>query len=480
MRPPLTFDREYYFSIDNMVKDVFLRKHMDSQGYIFLNIIAEFNRLKQLTTDYELLRSVCLQSTTIEIRIGDDGKDRLRKVGDWERWILPMAERDLSAQNDGPASVRRPSESIVRQHDQIPFHPRSPASAGQQSSFGKSDRPLQMMNGGPTPFYPSGMDPSYGEFAGSEETRGRQAKPAQHRDNGSPHVNGFSAPAEETNGEPDTFPSSQIDGLTVVVRKHEITQRRTPFHNTGSRTFSNGSIDSRNIMEEVSKTQPQEQAPKVNGEGYHNGFVHEFRSKMTTTDQTCSDGASSPPSSHNPESHPSLQSPDANALTLFWVKDKEAPVEIGSLPADTTHELYTHLRFKALSQRDAAATGTCPYDLDVLYQFWSHFLIRNFNSQMYSEFRNLAKSDSTERHNETGLANLIKYYNESLASQIPIREGVARDYAELVKSESQSEGQGFKQLRAAWRDGALNLKNRKKLGDILDSTIKAKLDALDA
>lgn len=164
-------------------------------------------------------------------------------------------------------------------------------------------------------------------------------------------------------------------------------------------------------------------------------------------------------------------------MTLFWVKDKDAPVDLGSLPADTTHELYTHLRIKALAQRDVAATGTCPYDMDVLYQFWSHFLIRNFNSHMYLEFCQLAKSDATERHNETGTTNLIKYYNECLSSQISIREHVAHDFAELVSRESgKSERSAFDALKTAWRSGSLNLKNRKKLGDLLDDSLKRELD----
>lgn len=165
-------------------------------------------------------------------------------------------------------------------------------------------------------------------------------------------------------------------------------------------------------------------------------------------------------------------------MTLFWVKDKENPVDVNTLPPDTTHEPYTTLRVKALSQRDDAATGTCPYDLDVLYQFWSHFLIRNFNSHMYSEFRDLATKDAKERHNDTGMKNLVKFYCEAVSSSIPIRDNIAGDFADLVKSESsKSDRLAFTQLRDAWRSGALNLKNRKKLGDMFDDSLKAELDS---
>lgn len=37
---------EYYFSPDNLYKDHFLRNQMDAQGFVPLQVLAEFNRVK--------------------------------------------------------------------------------------------------------------------------------------------------------------------------------------------------------------------------------------------------------------------------------------------------------------------------------------------------------------------------------------------------------------------------------------------------
>lgn len=102
---PITAQVEYYFSIENLFKDVYLRKQMDSQGFVHLDVIARFRKIKELTSDREIFSAACQQAQSLEVVTGEDGIDRVRRRDGWEQFVLPsMTDRDESARNAGPAT----------------------------------------------------------------------------------------------------------------------------------------------------------------------------------------------------------------------------------------------------------------------------------------------------------------------------------------------------------------------------------------
>ncbi|OTA54318.1 hypothetical protein K449DRAFT_426324 [Hypoxylon sp. EC38] len=95
---------EYYFSIDNLCKDWYLRKFMDSQGFVPLDVIASFKRMQEIAADWQLIRIACDSSPLIEYIVTEDGQDKVRRREQWEPWVLAMHMRHPTAQHDGPAN----------------------------------------------------------------------------------------------------------------------------------------------------------------------------------------------------------------------------------------------------------------------------------------------------------------------------------------------------------------------------------------
>jgi len=229
---------------------MFLRKHMDSKGFVFLNVISEFNRIKQLTTDLELIKLVCYQSRMIEFRIGHDGKDRLRAREGWQQWILPLAERDVSAQNEGPEELYNPPLPHPAGFDPN-GSARYPADMPAPPAF-SNEIPYPMVNG----FHPGAaqhapVPPSEGlpNGATTEGVNGN-AMP-----NGHPTENATKA----VSGTSNLFSNEQVQSLTVIVRKQDTFQMPVlpPF---ATCTFSNGNTSSRSDVPDDSEKMTGEHA----------------------------------------------------------------------------------------------------------------------------------------------------------------------------------------------------------------------------
>jgi la-related protein 1 len=95
---------------------------------------------------------------------------------------------------------------------------------------------------------------------------------------------------------------------------------------------------------------------------------------------------------------------------------------------------------------------------------------------MYNEFRRYAFEDS-RAFAMCGMKNLISYYDQILKSKNKvIPETLAQHYVELVNSEDNEERPAFQRLRVAWRDGALDMKSRKRIDNFVDSKLREELE----
>jgi la-related protein 1 len=237
----VTMQLEYYFSIDNLCKDVYLRKHMDSQGFVFLAFIAKFRRIQSLTSEFDLLRFACQESEVVDIVTGDDGIDRIRRQDGWEKWVLAMDERDETAKNNGP-------ECYIRQQIHTRHQPLVPRMMAQ---------PHPVMS--PTTAGPNGAESSYRAYPTLPAPQNGVEHSADYITESplsaavpdfapSPPSNELSELEAET-----TFTNEEVDNLQLVYnRKSQAdTKPKASGHSPSSRTFSNGSIDGMSITEEL-------------------------------------------------------------------------------------------------------------------------------------------------------------------------------------------------------------------------------------
>ncbi|KAG6475738.1 la-related protein 1B-like [Zingiber officinale] len=98
---------EYYFSVDNLCRDSFLRSNMDAQGWVPISLIATFRRVKRVTSNTNYILSALRSSIVIEIQ-----GENIRRHNDWKRWILPSANgRD--GQPSGSTASASNYDSVV-------------------------------------------------------------------------------------------------------------------------------------------------------------------------------------------------------------------------------------------------------------------------------------------------------------------------------------------------------------------------------
>lgn len=109
---------EYYFSAENLCKDRYLRLQMDADGWVPLTFIANFNRMRALSTDVGFIAACLAGSGVVQV----DG-DRVRCRNDWSVWPL------TAPSTAGPATPAAASASDTA----------SPAASGSPSPLHNSD-----------------------------------------------------------------------------------------------------------------------------------------------------------------------------------------------------------------------------------------------------------------------------------------------------------------------------------------------------
>ncbi|KAH7315800.1 hypothetical protein KP509_21G066200 [Ceratopteris richardii] len=124
----------YYFSEENLMKDCYLREHMDGEGFVPISLIARFNRVR---INLSVILNALHHSTVVEVQVlclsdvswllhlqfdfilGLHAQhDRIRRRNDGGKWRLQPGQRSAVLSVEDNISLRNLREGFHRETEQ--------------------------------------------------------------------------------------------------------------------------------------------------------------------------------------------------------------------------------------------------------------------------------------------------------------------------------------------------------------------------
>eukprot|EP00292_Cryptomonas_paramecium_P013218 CAMPEP_0113697578 /NCGR_PEP_ID=MMETSP0038_2-20120614/22213_1 /TAXON_ID=2898 /ORGANISM="Cryptomonas paramecium" /LENGTH=219 /DNA_ID=CAMNT_0000620607 /DNA_START=162 /DNA_END=818 /DNA_ORIENTATION=+ /assembly_acc=CAM_ASM_000170 len=97
LREKIKTQVEYYMSRENLLQDAYLVRQMDKDHFVDLSVVAEFNKIKQLTSDLDLVLASIKDSDKIVI---DEAKRRIKPTTIFLRTTLIIRNIPSDADRD--------------------------------------------------------------------------------------------------------------------------------------------------------------------------------------------------------------------------------------------------------------------------------------------------------------------------------------------------------------------------------------------
>ncbi|XP_046833296.1 la-related protein 1 isoform X2 [Vespa crabro] len=109
---------EYYFSEENLLRDFFLRRKMDAQGFLPITLIASFHRVQTLTTDVSVVIEAITESDKLELVDGFKVRTRIDPL----KWPILDAAGNPVYSDSSNASVPSRNE-VIHPSSEAEFYP---------------------------------------------------------------------------------------------------------------------------------------------------------------------------------------------------------------------------------------------------------------------------------------------------------------------------------------------------------------------